>query len=233
MPDVFERVAATKEKIYERTTKTLGERELSQAIRRSTWSDHERARHSPFELSLVDGSVTERAYRDLVAQMLPVYAALEERAEELKDDPIAGRVVFPEIYRKAALEADMEFYFGSDWREAEIFPITEQYVDRIRKSTPLQFVAHHYTRYLADLSGGLMIFEALQRNFGREEHGLRYYIFPGVDAIEFKEQYRDILDGLPLDAGQKWEVIEESLVAYEYNVEIAETLEKRHLAKAS
>lgn len=234
MPDVFERVAATKEKIYERMTRNLNERELSQALRRGTWPDHERARHSPFELSLVDGSVTEPAYRELVAQMVPVYAALEDRAQELKDDPIAGPVIFPEINRSQALQADADFYYGPGWREeAEVLPITKEYVERIRQSTPIQFVAHHYTRYLADLSGGLMIFEALKKNFGRDEDGLRYYIFPGIDALEFKEQYRDVLDGLPLDATQKWDVIEESLVAYEFNTDIAEQLAERHMAKAS
>ena len=231
MPDVFERVAATKEKIYEKMTKNLADKDLSQALRRSTWPDHERARHSAFEMSLVDGSVTEPAYRELVAQMLPVYEALEARAEELKGDPIGGPVVFPELNRAQALREDLEFYFGPDGAgDVEILPIAREYADRIKNSTPIQFVAHHYTRYLADLSGGLMIFEALKRNFGREEDGLRYYIFPGIDANEFKEQYRDVLDGLPLDATQKWDVIEESLVAYEYNVDIANQLAERHMA---
>lgn len=234
MSVVLERVNKNKADIKEKALAGLTEKGLSVILRRETWSDHERARFSPFEESLAYGTISEEAYKDFMVQTYAIYIALEERAAELKDDPIAGKVIFPELNRKSAIEADLEFFFGTDWRhELKTLPITDEYVDRIRKSSPLQFIAHHYTRYLADLSGGVFIYNALKKAWDRGDDGLRYYLFPEVDAHPFKKQYRGILDELPLSDDQKWEVIEESLVAYEYNVEVTNELAERYQVVAA
>lgn len=229
MSAILGRVEESKKRIPAKVLEELGRRKLSQLLRRESWPDHERAEHSPFEVALVMGTVTREAYKDLLANVYPVYCALEERAEELRSDPIGGEVYFPELNRKQALEQDLTFYWGPDW-PAEIthLPVTAEYVQRILDADPVQFVAHHYNRYLADLSGGIFICEALKKAWSLDGDGVRYYDFVDIpDAAEFKNGYRAKLDSLPLDTDGKMRLIEEVMVAYEFNIAMVAELADR------
>jgi heme oxygenase len=230
-------MSAVLERVKKNTTdlpkKVAGELEtgsLSRLLRRETWSEHEKAENSPFEVALVRGNISREAYTDLLAQVYPVYCALEERAGALRDDPIAGHVIVDDLNRKPFLEEDLAYYAGDTWRSIELLPVTREYVDRVRTVPPLRYVAHHYNRYLADLSGGLMIRDGLKKAWNLNGEGLRYYEFPGIpDPTAFKDAYRGTLDELPLSVAQKLELIEEVMVAYEFNIEMVRALGERHL----
>src|SRR5918999_1186349 len=217
MSAVLDRVNEKMQEIAPKIDEELANRPFSRVLRRETWSDHGRAEHSDFEMALVQGTVPVEAYRELLGQVWHVYKALEDKAEELKDDPVASKVIFPALNRADAIEKDLVHYYGPDWRDqVKLLPVTEEYVERVKNSTPGQFVAHHYNRYLADLSGGLMIDQALKQAWNLEEDGRQYYIFPGIDdPHEFKKQYRKILDELPVDDDERKKIIAETLVAYE------------------
>jgi heme oxygenase len=234
MSVVHDRVEETKKKLRPELLDELETKKLSKILRRETWGDHERAQYSDFEVALAKGTISREAYRDLLAQMLFVYRALEERAEELKDDPVAGQIVIPELNRTAGVEADLAFYFGPDWKdEISQLPVTKEYVARVRNAGPVQFVAHHYTRYLADLSGGVMIDEALQKAWNLDLDGRRYYVFEDIPvAVDFKNTYRATLDELPVSKDQKLEMIVEAIAAYEYNIEVVSELAERYGVKA-
>lgn len=233
MSETLDRAAATKERIADKLRAELQAKPLSRLLRRDTWPDHERAQYSPFEMALAGGTISSAAYRDLLAQVLPVYIALEERGEELRDDPIAGQTYLPEVLRTKGVEADLDYYWPT-WRaEARMLPVTQEYVARVREATPVHFVAHHYNRYLADLSGGLMIAAALKKAWNLNGDGLRYYEFPEIsDPNTWKDAYRAMLDGLPLDIEGKLDLIGEVMVAYEYNIEMAENLAATYLQPA-
>lgn len=235
MSTVLDRAEQTRQKIGPGVLDQLESKPLSRVLRRETWSDHERAQYSDFEVALVRGTISREAYRDLLAQVYFVYEALENRNEELRNDPIAGPVILDELNRKEAVESDLVFFWGPDWRDKiDLLPVTKEYVERIRNATPAQFVAHHYNRYLADLSGGLMIDEGLKKAWDLSEEGRRYYIFEGIDsATEFKNAYRGALDELPVSPEEKLEIIIEAIAAYEYNIEMANDLTERHGVKAS
>lgn len=235
MSIVLERVEEAKNKIPAEILEELSNKPLSRVMRRQTWPDHERAEFSDFEQALVKGTISREGYAELLVQTYFIYIALEEKAVELQGDPVAGPVLFPELLRKDFIEADLEFYLGPEWRD-QIKPmeVTEEYVDRIRSSSPEQFVAHHYTRYLADLSGGLMIAASLKNAWNLDRDGIRYYEFPGIpDANEWKKEYRKTLDELPVDPEMKRRIIEEVLIAYEFNIELANQLGDRFLAPSS
>lgn len=231
MSAVLARARETAEKIPPQALEDLETRPVSKIMRRQTWPDHERAEHSPFEQALVRGTVTEAAYADMLTQVWHVYDALEARMDELRDDPVAGTVLFGELPRRDAVEADLVHYAGPDWRAtADILPVTREYAERIRTATPVQYVAHHYTRYLADLSGGFDIDRGITGAFGLEGTGGReYYQWPDIpDAMEFKAVYRQRLDALPINTAQKRELIDEVLVAYEFNIEMVRVLADNH-----
>ena len=231
---ILERAEENKNRLAPKLREELAKKPLSRLLRRESWPDHERAQYSPFEMALAEGTISSAAYRDLLAQVLPVYIALEERGEELRGDPIGGSVYFPEVLRTESVEADLDFYWPT-WRaEAQLLPVSQEYVARVRSAEPIQFVAHHYNRYLADLSGGLFIAEALRKAWNLNGQGLKYYEFPGIpDAMAWKDGYRSVLDGLPLEIEDKIDLIGEVMVAYEYNIEMAERLADQYLQPAS
>ncbi|MGA7054843.1 MAG: biliverdin-producing heme oxygenase, partial [Mycobacterium sp.] len=77
-------------------------------------------------------------------------------------------------------------------------------------------VAHHYTRYLGDLSGGQIIGKLLDRTFGLGGAGLAFYEFP-IRPKPYKDAYRARLDGLSLDADEIACAVDEVKVAFRLN----------------
>lgn len=229
MSIVLDRVEESKKRIPAEILAELDARPLSKIMRRQTWPDHERAEFSPFEQALVKGTISKEAYVDLLVNVLPVYEMLEARIDELADDPIAGPLLVDGLQRVPSITADLDFY-STDWRDMKVLPVTEEYVARIRDASPQRFVAHHYTRYMADLSGGFYIDKALTAAWNLEGlTGRSYYAFAEIpDSNTFKDAYRSALDTMPVNAEQKKEMIEEVLVAYEYNIEMVSVLADRH-----
>ncbi len=178
---------------------------------------------------LMKGEGTRDDYIALVAQHWFIYEALEAAADRMRRDPVASVFITDKLTRLPALESDLEFLIGPDWRDRIApLPATQRYVDRINavgSTWPGGFVAHHYTRYLGDLSGGLFIGRIMARRFGFDTNGIGFYLFAEIaDPKAFKDVYRQQLDEAPWDAEEKERVIDEVLVAYRFNTELFEDL---------
>jgi heme oxygenase (biliverdin-producing, ferredoxin) len=203
---------------------------FSQALRERTWSGHGESEGAGFMHDLMTGKGTRDDYVALVVQHYFVYEALESAALTFAEDAGAKPFLSEQLTRIPALEADLTFLLGDDWR-AQISPLptTERYVARIREIEADRwvggFVAHHYTRYLGDLSGGQAIGRLMKRHFGFETNGILFYLFDQIaDPKAFKETYRDQLDAAGWDAEERERVIDEVLVAYRFNTELFEDL---------
>lgn len=199
---------------------------FSQALRERTWTSHGDSEGAAFMHDLMTGKGTREDYIALVAQHYFIYEALEAAAERFADDPVAAPFLSPQLTRLPALEADLSFLLGGHWRE-EIAPLptTVRYVDRIgevaRQGWAGGFIAHHYTRYLGDLSGGQAIRRLMQRQFGFETNGVGFYLFDQIaDPKGFKETYREQLDAVAWDDAERERVIDEVLAAYRFNTEL-------------
>jgi len=204
---------------------------FSAALKAATWSDHEAAESSPFMDALLGGDVTPEGYAALLAQQLYAYRIIEDAAATMADDPVAGRFVFDELTRVPALEADLAAILGDGWRE-RISPsaATEAYCERLSEVCTTWaggFVAHHYTRYMGDLSGGQFIGRVVRRALGIDEHrGAAFYHFEHIpDLKAFKDEYRDRLDAAPWDAQERERIIEEIRLAYRHNTAVLASLE--------
>ncbi|WP_248239540.1 biliverdin-producing heme oxygenase [Microbacterium kunmingense] len=202
---------------------------FSAALRERSSSAHSSSERSGFMADLLEGAGTREDYIALVAQHWFIYDALESAAERMRRDPVASVFISDKLTRLPALEADLAFLLGDDWRDRiSPLPTTRAYVERIRQvgaTWPGGFVAHHYTRYLGDLSGGLFIGRLMARRFGFETNGIGFYLFDEIaDPRAFKEVYREQLDAAPWDADEQERVIGEVLRAYRYNTELFEDL---------
>ncbi len=207
---------------------------LSVLLREGTRAEHEAAEGSPFVEELLGGRLTVAAYTDLALQLHAVYAALEEVAEDVRRTPAGAGVVFDELHRVPALEADLAHLLGPGWRErATPLPATAAYADRVRAvgADAGAYVAHAYTRYLGDLSGGQVIGRMVQRHYGVADAGVGFYAFPAVPKPKpFKDLYRARVDALPLDDAGREAVVAEARLAFRHNRTLFAALGERHRA---
>jgi len=209
---------------------------FSEALRTRTRHDHDDSEGAAFMRDLMSGAGTREDYIALVAQHFFIYEALEQVARRLRDDPVAASFVTDKLTRLPALEADLEFLIGPSWREQVApLPTTVDYVARIHEVAdwPGGFVAHHYTRYLGDLSGGQIILRVMQKRFGFDTNGVGFYLFDEIaDPAEFKNTYRAQLDAAGWDADERERVIEEVVRAYRYNTDLFNDLARAKQAAA-
>ncbi|HCS61735.1 MAG TPA: biliverdin-producing heme oxygenase [Microbacterium sp.] len=208
---------------------------FSAALRERSSGSHSRSEHAGFMADLLKGNGSREDYIALVAQHYFIYEALESAGERMRRDPIASVFLSDKLTRLPALEADLEFLLGEHWRDViSPLPTTQRYVDRINDVGATWaggFVAHHYTRYLGDLSGGIFIGRVMQRRFGFETNGVGFYLFDDIaDPNAFKDVYREQLDEAPWDDAERERVIDEVLLAYRFNTELFEDLDRSRAA---
>ncbi len=207
---------------------------FSAELRAATWNHHERAADSTFLDALVAGEVDRLGYADMVAQHYFVYLVLEEAAGVMGADRVVNGLVSPSLTRLPAIKLDLRDLLGDDWpRQVRPNGATEAYCQRLRETCftwPGGFVAHHYTRYLGDLSGGQYlrrrVAQALQLS---DDVGTRFYVFDEIADVEaFKVAYRQRLDSLPWDEAERAAIVNEVTLAYQLNMDVLAELGRTH-----
>jgi heme oxygenase len=103
-------------------------------------------------------------------------------------------------------------------------------VERIRaisNEKPELLVAHAYTRYLGDLSGGQILKKIAQRAMNLSDgKGLAFYEFNEVkDEQEFKQNYKKALDSLALDSILADQIVAEANISFTMNMKMFQELE--------
>ncbi|MGW5093840.1 biliverdin-producing heme oxygenase [Streptomyces nodosus] len=204
---------------------------FSTLIRTASHEQHTEAETSTFMSALLGGRLGVDAYARYTEQLWFVYEALEADADRLASDPVAGPFIRPELFRLAALEQDLAHLRGPDWRSGlTALPATQAYAARVRECAeqwPAGYVAHHYTRYLGDLSGGQIIRDRAERTWGfaKKGEGVRFYVFEGIaNPAAFKRDYRELLDAVPAEELEKQRIVGECKRAFTLNSEVFRSL---------
>ena len=201
-------------------------------LRSATWSDHGDSEGASFMADILRGRGTLDDYAELVAQHWFLYDALEEAAGALSSDPRLATLHPEGLTRRAALDRDLVRLRGQDWRRRiAAVPATTAYVARIRaiaaEGWTAGLVAHHYTRYLGDLSGGQHIARRVSAQFGFDDAGAAFYDFGAIgDPAAFKAAYRSALDacGAELSPAEQQRMLNEVRRAYRFNTAVFEDL---------
>lgn len=192
---------------------------LHTLLKESTARAHDEAENSSFMGDLMAGRSGREAFVALTQQLWFVYSALEESVDALAGDPLFVPLHDERLRRLPALERDLDV-LDPGWRDRITpTPGTSAYVARLREcaADPARLVAHHYTRYLGDLSGGQVIPTMLGRHYGITD-GLEFYRFAEIAKPKpYKDAYRAALDALPLDDDAKQVVADEAVEAFRLN----------------
>jgi len=199
---------------------------LARQLREGTAAAHADAERVAFVRLLLQGKAPLEAYLSLLAALARIYGALEAAAartapETPAVDAVCGGGILDALRRAVALRCDLAFYSARDPDAAAIAeafaaasPATAAYVAKL-ESFPAAgaaaevLIAHLYTRYLGDLSGGQTLRRAIVRAYDLvpsggttldAAQGVAFYDFPAIGAAtclrHFKDDYRTALDAL-------------------------------------
>ncbi|BAY50784.1 heme oxygenase 2 [Thermostichus vulcanus NIES-2134] len=206
---------------------------LSLALREGTAEAHTLAEHTAFMKCFLRGLITSRLFRQFLANLYFVYTDLEAALASANSDAVRA-IYFPELNRSGQLAQDLAFYYGEDWRD-QVTPLTATrvYLSRLHdvaQSEPLLLIAHSYTRYMGDLSGGQALSKIVRSQLTLPEgKGTAFYEFPALPTPEdkkaFKQLYRATLDSLGLDEEAIARIVQEANFAFALNCNLMHALE--------
>lgn len=209
-----------------RTAETL---DVAALIRAASADDHRDTESRGFITRLMGGELSLADYTRYLAQFAWVYEALESRADD-------GPAVFDlRLRRLTRIQSDLDALSASDWRTRfPALPATSAYAEHLRSliesdnelDRTVRYLAHHYARYLGDLSGGQAIAALVARHYGATPEQLTFYDFSELGSVvHAKREYRDRMNALALDSAAVDALTTEVRVAFAGNGAIFDELD--------
>lgn len=185
-------------------------------MREASAQDHKNAESMRFVKELMEGALSGKDYANYLNQLAFVYQALEAKLQKIDTMPFANSML-----RFESIKRDLMALGLDDWESSHKLPATENYVARISEigdHLDVRLVAHHYTRYLGDLSGGQAIGALVRRHYGLTEEQTSFYKFDEIENIvRFKEEYRAALDEQSLSDLELEQLLAEVQLAFRLN----------------
>jgi heme oxygenase len=191
-------------------------------MRRRTSNLHIAAERSGVVAALIEGQVSRARYALFLRNLLPAYQAMELALLHRRDRASFVGLAQPSIYRADRIVADLISLEGAHWAASlPLLASGERYAARVEWASGSDLlIAHCYTRYLGDLSGGRMLAQNILKSFGPDFGAVAFLTFPDIqDLAMFREAYRRDIDraGEHLSDGEG--VVEEAAVAFEFNIQ--------------
>lgn len=202
---------------------------LADRLRDHTRDWHQRAERSGIVRDLLAGRASRHGYACFLRNLLPAYQQLEASLERHDLSPGLRRIARPEVYRSAAIEADLHALCGSGWPEAlPLLAAASDYGQRVAEAAQgdgARLMGHAYVRYLGDLNGGRILRRCLARAPGLPDAALTFYDYPGVsDLAAFTAEYRAGFDAAASERLDCDALIEEAVLAFRCNIAVAEAV---------
>merc|ERR1712137_90908 len=234
---------------------------LATMLKEGTQQSHSLAESVQFVKRFRKKQITKELYQLLLRDLYFVYANMELIFDDLRQTNENLRALdFPELRRTPTLREDLKFFYTAkeadaifedatdDSRIEALSPATANYVARLRycaqqKHAGELLIAHAYTRYLGDLSGGQLLKRMTRRSLNlapgprnattaqirdlppEEVDGTRFYDFLDIDdLVAFKKKYRERLDTLQISQKTADAMVDEANVAFRLNMELFQEL---------
>ncbi len=175
---------------------------------------------------LMTGKGTRDDYIALVAQHYFIYEALEAAAERMADDPVAAPFISPQLTRLPALEADLEFLIGADWRGAHPAAADHAALRRPHqrgRSDAGQAASSRTTTRATSATcraGRSSARSCSASSASRPTASASTSSTRSPSPKEFKDTYREQLDAVDWDDEERERVIDEVVLAYRFNTEL-------------
>lgn len=199
------------------------------ALREATGDEHRHAETRGYITALMQGELSLAEFARYLGQLLPVYEALEARVPSAADPALLHDTA---VHRVPALRASL-VALGVDPSTVVPLDATAHYAARIASfgdGDGMLHLAHHYTRYLGDLSGGQAIATMMARHYGASAEQLAFFRFDAIEnAVHFKRAYRAQLDALSLPPAALDAMVAEARHAFALNAAVFDALDASRL----
>ena len=207
-------------------TKSSSPASVVTALYLRTKALHLEAERTGIIRDLLRGEASRDDYALLLRNLLPAYQAMEHGLEHHRGSAILKTLANYRLDRAPAIESDLAALCGTRWsHDIPLLPAGEIYASRITqaaKGNGAKLIAHAYTRYLGDLSGGQILQRLLARTLELRPTELSFYDFPGLSDLDaLKADYRKALDQAGALAGDPDAVVEEGAVAFLLNIDLS------------
>ncbi|MCB1307751.1 MAG: biliverdin-producing heme oxygenase [Leptospiraceae bacterium] len=207
---------------------------LAAELRERTAAVHAETEQKAVAQAFVQGNFQPIVYLRYLQSIRPIYQALESALNRHCNQRLIAPIFLPDLFRLPSIQADMD-HLEDLLLEDPANPIPyrsaagHEYAGRIQALSdvhPELLISHAYVRYLGDLSGGQILRQSIGRVLQSDRDGLAYFIFNGIeDPRDFKEQYRQELNALPLARLLQQEIIREAQLSFSYSGRIFQELE--------
>ena len=187
---------------------------------------HVEAERTGIIRDLLRGDASREGYIMLMRNLLPAYQAMEQGLERHRESPRLGALAEYKLDRAPAIEADLVALCGGGWQhDIPLLAEAKLYADRISKAAEAdgaRLIAHAYTRYLGDLSGGQILQRLLARSLQLRPSELTFYDFPRFSDLEaLKANYRKALDQAGARTADPASLVEEGAIAFSLNIDLS------------
>ncbi|EPB92498.1 hypothetical protein HMPREF1544_00511 [Mucor circinelloides 1006PhL] len=223
----------------------LEDPQLASAMREGTKVVHRAAETSVFTKRFLKGDINADEYGRYINSLYFVYKYMEELLEQYKDHMVVSIIHFPhELNRRESLEKDLEFFYGQE-RVAELTnpdtmtPAVKKYVQALKdacEKSPALLIAHSYSRYLGDLSGGQILSKRLKKHVLHLDEndsswdtteGLNFYHFNNLgNQTDFKNFYRERLNAAKVDQQTRDLIVSEAVFSFELNIQLFDEIQE-------
>ena len=197
---------------------------LPQKLKSATAAMHRRVERSAFMSRLLRGDIERGRYIVLLRNLHALYAALERALLRQAAHPSVAAVLLPELFRCAAIEADLAVLTAMQRDDAPaappLLPATRAYVehlDQLGAAQPHLLVAHAYVRYLGDLNGGQALRRVVSRALALEGGaGTMFYDFGDRAAcLQLMQRFRVGLEAVQAMTAERDAIVIEAVSAFE------------------
>ncbi len=202
---------------------------LSAALREATKSQHTEAEKTGVIQDILKGRADRSAYALYLRNLLPAYQAMEKGLRHHAASPGVRHIAMPALFRATALESDLVGLAGSNWpAKLPLLAAARAYAGCIEAAAAgdgSRLIAHAYTRYLGDLSGGQIIKRILARAMNLPPQALTFYDFPTIaDQAAFKVAYREALDRAGREIVDTMLILDEGRTAFQCNIDLSKAV---------
>jgi heme oxygenase (biliverdin-producing, ferredoxin) len=201
---------------------------LTDILYERTRALHVRAERSGIIKDVLRGEASRYGYALFLRNLLPAYQQMEAGLERRPLVPVRS-IARRELYRAPALIADLQALYGPEWDQSLPILSAGTYYSRDVAAAAgnggTRLIAHVYTRYFGDLSGGQILKKLLARKLGLKSRELTFYDFPQVaDADVFKHDYRMALNQAAQEITDVDAIVAEAMSAFEHNIAVSEAV---------
>ena len=197
-------------------------------IQEATEESHRSAERTDFIVNLMGGTLNQHAYLRYLEALAPIYEQLETLLQARATRPLLKDFDHRGLDRFSRVQADIALLRGhTGVADNAVLPLaTTAYLSRLHADIEDErLLAHHYIRYLGDLSGGQAIARLVARHYQIPQEALAFYDFHGLgDANTYKVAYREKLNRAALTDAQKDAFIDEAVALYSLSREIFQEL---------